>query len=140
MKKFLFLAVLLLAAKSARAQQQTFTGISSATWSGIKLTTGTPVRIDNLNLGVVQLMPGRNKLVFTLPAASTPTYCIYGSNVSTDITKGNFSQIFQSLTTQPLSVTIDLPAIMSYFCQVVDAAGGFVINVIQQKPMKGPGE
>ncbi len=132
MRKMLFAAALVACAAGAHAQTMTFLGISTATYSGVAVSTSAPTRVDALNLGAVYDLPNRVKIRITVPNASGRVNCGYSNAVSTQAASGYFGREMEPGST----VDIELGYYMAYWCLAQSVTASQPISVEQISPFR----
>lgn len=141
MKKFILtLGILaaLFSSKSVMAQEQTYTTISSVTYGGVWVTTGTPVQIDNqLPEGV---MKSRNEIKFSVPSSGVAIYYGYDNHVSSCPKTGGFKDGEEVLPGGKINVGTSV--LIHTWAIAADAAvgGRQRIQLQQAKPTRDLGE
>jgi len=134
MKAILLLACLGFWARPAAAQTPMVVTASTFTYSGVRVSTGTPIRIDNWNAGSIYLMNGRSEVLFGVPTGGQTIWWGYDVNVSTstNVSIPHFGMELLAGNKGDISAGSNVPI----YAQTADAAGagGQVIVVHQAAP------
>ena len=122
-------------APAARAQTLSYGTISTATASGIIVSSQAVTRVDNLNLGVAAVIPNRNAIVLSVPASGKvncgfdvlvstipPSLTVTSTHYGTEYTAGVY--------------TIPCPSTMAYYCLSASASAAQAVSVQQVSPFK----
>ena len=140
-------------AGSARAQGPVFTTptLSSVTWANVVVSSLTPVRVDNFNVGVTSaILNGRTNLVITAPHGAPGFVCNYELVYATSTTgkpavlistiTGNSSLGAEYIAPSATAGqwTIPIGSLQSFWCQG-EGPTNATINVQQVSPFRPSG-
>ncbi len=135
MKKLIPL-LFLFAPLSVQAAQQVTLAVSSASYSGVTVSTGAAVRVDNLANGAVALLIGRSGVQLSVPTGGQTIWWGFSVNVSSNPESANYCQeLLAGAKAKP-----NASSLLPIYAIAADAAGagGQRIGVQQLAPQAFP--